>query len=355
MQDLQLLCFANWAGYAILLLEFALTFADEVQYIWLSRWSLVKGIFLGNRYFNLVGIGLYNAQMSKVWTSDSPSFCVKITVLTTTLMFLSFASIHVLVLLRAWAVWNRRPKILASLVVLFLLHLVASIGIMVYSIVFVGPDAFPYLPILGTCVGPMPSEFDSPRFSSSAKDAFPRLLGWFWTLWLPSIVLESGMFIMTFVSIRYNFEDKRSSPVVRILYRDGMIYFVVTDEHLSLGTYLRPAAEHVVRIITLAVVNVAGQRLILHLRKVDHQARAPRRSGGVWIEPIETSVGAPADEPVIFESGTVVGEGVDAQRESGWWSRRCTDTRRDIIEIGRLKWSLAIPHRQAIYISLRVL
>ncbi|TFK46937.1 hypothetical protein OE88DRAFT_841194 [Heliocybe sulcata] len=335
MEDLQLVRFVSWAGYAILLLEFALTLPDEVEHIWPSRWSLVKGIFLGNRYGSLVLIGIYNTQLSGIWTSDSPSFCFKFALLIVILMFLSFASIHVLVLLRAWAVWGRSPKILASLIALFILYATACISIAVYSTNFVGPHAFPYVALIGVCISPMPR--------------------WLWTLWVPrlvlsfnpcrpefhvgcSLALELGTFLLTFVTIRHNFQGKQSTPIVCTIYRDGAIYFIfsllTSMMNILVWAYTYDRLLNTLSIVfTLALVTVAGQRLVLDLRKMDHleyQTRDPRSGEVAWqIEPIGTSAGAPADDPIVFELATIA-EGIDGQHgDPCCWSRRRLDTECD--------------------------
>ncbi|EPQ58918.1 hypothetical protein GLOTRDRAFT_135926 [Gloeophyllum trabeum ATCC 11539] len=318
----RIVSYVSWAGYAVLLHEFALTFEDEVRHIWPSRWSLVKGIFLANRYGAIVLIGLFNAQLSTLWTSDSPLFCYRFTPICAIVMFISYASIHVLVLMRAWAVWGRNPKILAGLIFLFVLYALASAGIMTYGMAVGVHDAFPYFSALGICSGPLPS--------------------WQWTLWLPSLFLESGVFILTMLTIRHNFQDQQTSPIVCTVYRDGTLYFIFSFVN-SLTNILVWAFAYdrmlnmVSIILTMALVNIAGQRLVLDLRKVDRLEwqNQPRRSadGGWQLEGIET---APDEgEPIAFElvtSGSGIGEGVGDR--CGWWDRRDVDVSKGSIEIG---------------------
>lgn len=84
----------GFSGYTLLVWDFLLTFDDEVKafffsqlyslthkyyhslqvtHIWRPPWSIVKMIFLTNRYFNLVTLGIVNAQQAGLYRSTSPS------------------------------------------------------------------------------------------------------------------------------------------------------------------------------------------------------------------------------------------------------------------------------------------
>ncbi|KAJ7185429.1 hypothetical protein C8R46DRAFT_982015 [Mycena filopes] len=49
---------ANVSALCLFLWDYVLTFPQEVQYFWGSRWSLVKCLFFLNRYFTLVLVGV---------------------------------------------------------------------------------------------------------------------------------------------------------------------------------------------------------------------------------------------------------------------------------------------------------
>ena len=52
--------------------ECALTTPAQVRYIWPTRWSTVKVIYLYNRYWNLAVLAAANAQILGIWRGDSP-------------------------------------------------------------------------------------------------------------------------------------------------------------------------------------------------------------------------------------------------------------------------------------------
>lgn len=64
-------------GYALLVFDHVLTLEDEVEYIWPSRRSPVKIIYLGNRYGNIPLLGLVTLHtlgglyVESAWVRDS--------------------------------------------------------------------------------------------------------------------------------------------------------------------------------------------------------------------------------------------------------------------------------------------
>ncbi|KIM76345.1 hypothetical protein PILCRDRAFT_826328 [Piloderma croceum F 1598] len=226
----------GFSGYTLLVWDFLLTFDDEVTYIWPRPWSIVQMIFLTNRYVNLVTLGIVNAQRAGLYRSTSPSFCFNFNLFSTVIMFSSFASIHVLVLLRAWALWEGRRKIAKALIALFVVYVATCVSLFTYGIVLGGYYAYVIPDIVGTCISIIPS--------------------WAWTIWLPSILLEC------------------ISPLVRTLYRDGIAYFSASlfsglCNIVTWVLYQEDPRNMLATMICLCLVNIAGQRLVLGLRIIN--------------------------------------------------------------------------------------
>lgn len=155
----------------------------QVKYIWPTRWSTVKTIYLVNRYGNIVFLALENLQLMGLWRSDSDSVCapfVYLNLSTTgrsvltwvyagssatiqrwrchssslchsrpyTVRFIRtpdavMSSTHralptVLVLLRAWATWGRHVRVLAALATMFVVYATVSISMITWGIVSIG-------------------------------------------------------------------------------------------------------------------------------------------------------------------------------------------------------------------------
>ncbi|CDO69589.1 hypothetical protein BN946_scf184759.g29 [Trametes cinnabarina] len=232
------------AGYAILLYECLVTFPDEVQYIWPTRWSAVKVIYMLNRYGNLLLIGLANAQLTGLWWSQLPSFCFRITLVLSFFQFVSFASIHVLVLLRAWATWGRRKKMLTLLVIF--------------------------------------------------------------------LILECAIFFLTMASIRQykvHRQFKEQSALVQVICRDAIAYFLVTlfSNLFNILTWTRDANRPLNMLsntFTLCLMIVAGQRLVIDLRKeTNYDSLSSTRLGREIERAIEALPRSRSPSPIIFVDG----------------------------------------------------
>ncbi|KAI0638558.1 hypothetical protein C8Q77DRAFT_1154181 [Trametes polyzona] len=319
-QDLFVVRSLTLAGYVILLCECVVTFPDEVKYIWPTRWSMVKVIYLLNRYGNIVFLGLADAQLMGIWWNPSPDFCFRATLLLSFVQLISFALVHVLVLLRAWATWGRQKKMLTILGSLFLLYASVSIAMLVYGVIDSGDDAYPLSSVTKTCIGMLPAHA--------------------WVLWVPGLTLECATFVLTMVSIRqYNVHRhwRDHSSVVRIIYRDGVAYFFVTlfSNAFNILVWARDADRPLNMLstsFTLCLMIVAGQRLVLDLRKVTdaHDGLSTTRVGREVERAIEALGPSRSPSPIVF-----------VDHRSGYTPAPGTPTspgcaRPDLIELGPL-------------------
>ncbi|KAL7282681.1 hypothetical protein ACG7TL_004155 [Trametes sanguinea] len=288
-QDLFVTRCLSVAGYAILVYECLATFPDEVQYIWPTRWSTVKIIYILNRYGNLLQIALANAQLTGIWWNQSPPFCFRVTLVLSFFQFASFASIHVLVLLRAWATWGRRKRMLTLLVALFVTYASVSIVMLTYGIVKAGYNAYPYSSVTRTCIGVLPADA--------------------WVLWVPSLVLECAIFFLTMVSVRQyrvhrRFKDQPA--LVQVICRDAIAYFFVTlfSSLFNILVWTRDTNRPLNMLsntFTLCLMIVAGQRLVLDLRKeTDYNSLSTTRLGREIERAIEALPPSRTPSPIVF-------------------------------------------------------
>ncbi|KAH9899472.1 hypothetical protein C8Q73DRAFT_322722 [Cubamyces lactineus] len=288
-EDLFVVRSLSFAGYIILLYECIASFPDEVKYIWPTPWSTVKTIYLAIRYGNLVLIGLTNAQLAGIWWIPSRTFCFRVTLGLSFMQFASFASVHVLVLLRAWATWGRRKNMLALLVILFFIYASASIAFLAYGIIEAGYDAYPLSSITRTCIGVLPP--------------------FAWLLWVPSLLLECATFALTMASIRQYKVHRcfREQPaLVQIICRDAVGYFLVTlfSNIFNILVWAQDANRPLNMLsnsFTLCLMNVAAQRLVLDLRKeTDFDGLSTTRVGREVERAIEALPRSRSPSPIVF-------------------------------------------------------
>ncbi|KAG2072387.1 hypothetical protein BDR04DRAFT_984472, partial [Suillus decipiens] len=101
-------------GYTVLIYDYLLTLNDEILYIWNAPWTIVKVLFLINRYGNLAGQTLVQLEEAGILAHSQftfidlwmVQFCQRFTIVTSFIMVISSESIHILVLTRAWAIWG---------------------------------------------------------------------------------------------------------------------------------------------------------------------------------------------------------------------------------------------------------
>ncbi|KAI0782840.1 hypothetical protein C8Q75DRAFT_492026 [Abortiporus biennis] len=295
LDDVWLLRATTFASYTVLVYEFIETFPDEVKFIWSTRWSTVKAIFVLNRYSALICMGLVNAQVAGYWSRPSQSFCFNVTMFQSIFIFLSLASLHVIMLMRAWVIWGRRKFILAILMAFFIFSCSASLAVVLWGMVITGYDSYPLSSIVGTCVGYIP----------------PIL----WVLWLPSILDETAVFVITMMTIRQhnltNVSSGRAS-IIRTLYRDAVAYFIIIlfSNFFNIFVWVfdsNSPRNMMANTITVCLVNVAGQRLVLDLRQIDRSchtlstSRLGREVDRVFQGIIPISPRSRSPSPIIFE------------------------------------------------------
>ncbi|KAH7915042.1 hypothetical protein BJ138DRAFT_1109990 [Hygrophoropsis aurantiaca] len=116
-------CFvASSRGF--LFYDYFLTLDDEIQYIWNTSWGVVKIVFLLNRYGNILGNALIGLEEFKIVGHGLPTFCSSFRLFTTIFTVTAIESIHILVLMRAWAIWGCRRVVAIWLGILYGIYLV---------------------------------------------------------------------------------------------------------------------------------------------------------------------------------------------------------------------------------------
>ncbi|KAI0355316.1 hypothetical protein OH77DRAFT_1479766 [Trametes cingulata] len=318
IQDLYFARALNLAGYTILLYECILTFPDEVQYIWPTRWSMVKIIYMFNRYGNITFVALADLQLLGVWWDSSPAFCFDVTLVMSFVQLLSFALIHILVLLRAWATWGRQKRMLTVLGALFGVYACVSIAMLVYGLIDGGEDAFPFSSITKTCISTLPPHA--------------------WILWVPSLILECATFALTMASIRqFNVHRhfREHSTIVQVICRDGVAYFFIAlfSSSFNILVWARDSNRPLNMLsssFTLCLMIVAGQRLVLDLRKVtDHDGLSTTRVGREIERAIEALPRSRSRSPIVFVDRTAC----TPSSTPGIPSHEC-DQQVDLVELG---------------------
>ncbi|KAJ7777785.1 hypothetical protein B0H14DRAFT_3587215 [Mycena olivaceomarginata] len=215
------------AGYVVLLYDHLLTLDDEVKYVWSAPGTIAKVLFLTLRY--MVPLFLTGETIMVSWLSqclmlrEPPSSnkvagfglelalpsCKTWISLATYAGWFSITMSNFLVLLRIWTTLPRGHRLITWSLVFFLVMQLASLGVTTWVISNMIPVLF-FDTAGGFC-------------SFSAK---PNVAG----LWIPGLIFE----VVVFLTVCWNALDRpralgtdSETHITRILFRDGVIYFII--------------------------------------------------------------------------------------------------------------------------------
>ncbi|KAH9482216.1 hypothetical protein JR316_0004311 [Psilocybe cubensis] len=139
------------AGVIILIYDWMITFDEEVSSIWPAKISSTKVIFLLNRYVNIGSQLSMIVYLIGLVQAKSQTTCVFYIIAYGGTVFLALASVHVLVILRAWVVWNRQPSIALALASAYTIYAVACIALISYAAITHANLTFAFEQFSTTC------------------------------------------------------------------------------------------------------------------------------------------------------------------------------------------------------------
>ncbi|KAG2364681.1 hypothetical protein BDR07DRAFT_771309 [Suillus spraguei] len=198
------------AGHTLLVYDYILTFRDEFVYIWNAPWTTVKVFFLLNRYGNLIGQTVIRLEEAGLLAHDSQKFCQCFAVFTTCFMFVSIESIHILVLVRAWAIWGTQKRVKNILAWSYVGYVATLLVSSAYS-VHAGNIQYLFLDVIQVCVTTMPDDL--------------------WLVYFGSLILDTVLFVLTMRSLRIHsgeFQHLYPSNLLHVLFRDATIFFIAS-------------------------------------------------------------------------------------------------------------------------------
>ncbi|QRV98047.1 dephospho-CoA kinase [Ceratobasidium sp. AG-Ba] len=237
------------AGICILLYDHILTFPDEVEYIWKQKWSVVSTMFVLNRYITplVLAVDLYDKGGLPNYIPKS--FCVGWYYGESVWNLLCFGFVHAIVALRVRAIWGRPRWLSITLSVLFATYFLTT-TVVVYALQIKVVHTVEYNPLYRICLATI-----SPHL---------------WTCWLPALIFETFVFVLTVIKAREHSKANFDTPILRILVRDGVVYFVIICAcsvfNMLIWIVAPPSLVALSKYFVLAVVPTMGARLVLNLR-----------------------------------------------------------------------------------------
>ncbi|KAF8603528.1 hypothetical protein BDV93DRAFT_556546 [Ceratobasidium sp. AG-I] len=121
----------NVGALTIVSWDIVLTFNDEVEYVWKSRWNPIRALYMTIRYFILVAISLDSIILFHPTISPSRYACDIVIRTSTTLSLVGMAATMLLLLIRVWVMWCKNLWVLIALLASFFTLQVASISMII--------------------------------------------------------------------------------------------------------------------------------------------------------------------------------------------------------------------------------
>ncbi|KZT50838.1 hypothetical protein CALCODRAFT_504260 [Calocera cornea HHB12733] len=127
------------AGFCLMLYDIVITLDIEINLVWRAPMSVVKFLFLWNRYVTpCLYIFVVCTMSGLLNTPANPNYCVEFFLIMLTSQAISVNGVGAaLMLLRVHALYNRSKGVLILLSTLLALELVSSVGVMAYGVMTV--------------------------------------------------------------------------------------------------------------------------------------------------------------------------------------------------------------------------
>jgi len=236
-----------------LVYDHALTFGKEVEFIWQPRWTFTKAIFLINRYGNLICQTILQIAKLIGVPNHSAESCDLPAGFTAAYMVLAMESIHILVLLRAWAIWCCDRWVAAMLIGSYSIYLLFYFVKAIFSTMSMTTLTFKYPNLPDICVTVIPQKM--------------------WMLCLANICQDTAVFVITMTSLWRHWRTTKylypTSPLC-CLVRDAVIFYIAGVSLQAFGAvvcilYSSNPKNVLFRTFALNLFSIAGQRFVLNL------------------------------------------------------------------------------------------
>ncbi|KAH7906097.1 hypothetical protein BJ138DRAFT_1163427 [Hygrophoropsis aurantiaca] len=125
--ELQKGLYLQFSGLAILVFDYCINISTEVTWIWDTKWTLVRVLFLVARYvpFILVPVSIYSGLPgTNIQTNCSQWDGARIG-----MIIISILASDALLFIRIWVLWSRKRVVLIGLIALGLALLGASVAL----------------------------------------------------------------------------------------------------------------------------------------------------------------------------------------------------------------------------------
>ncbi|KAH7918073.1 hypothetical protein BV22DRAFT_1134883 [Leucogyrophana mollusca] len=220
--------YSNVAGLAVLIFDYCITLGSEIHWVWGKPWDIARTMFTCTRYMTFAGtvMTVYAAVASREGEN-----CSRFSSASNAIHIISIVTAEGLLILRTYAFWGRSKKLLIAL-------LIFAPGCIVGAVTmpsFVKIPALPDTELEDTPVG-VENSCIFQTFRGSALQY----------VWL--VVFELVLLALTVIK-RFRHYRYTTSPLITVLYRDGINYMVciilVSTINIFVTLFVPPAYNEI--------------------------------------------------------------------------------------------------------------
>ncbi|KAH7925234.1 hypothetical protein BV22DRAFT_1046891 [Leucogyrophana mollusca] len=203
--DMQLTKYLGAVSVAILIYDYLLTFERELKYVWHFPWSTVKVLFFYTRYMPFIDTIVMILYRDLLWGS-SDSTCHIALGAVSWMYVVGMTGAECLLLIRTWAVWERRTKVAIALGV----HAIGTLAAICYSTtIYVESFVFTSMPLFSGCFATQASNISYVN----------------WSLFMVAESVYLGFMLAKAYPLYRQGRDL--TELYKILLKDGIAFYVV--------------------------------------------------------------------------------------------------------------------------------
>jgi len=212
----------------------------ELKYVWKSRWSSAKFLYIATHYWGISILTIYTALS---FNTSNPLICPHYVYTEIPLAVIMILLVEVILIARLYAVYDRRRAIL---VVTSILAVGTTISTMTMCLIDISKSCHSIRPVL-------------------IVSTFSRVI------LLPQMVCEGCLCALMVIRVYYVYKLSGAGQLLRLLIRDSVIYFFGVFATLLVNAIIWNSVGATLGDFALgwliAVPCVLGSRLLLNIRR----------------------------------------------------------------------------------------
>ncbi|KAJ7769455.1 hypothetical protein B0H16DRAFT_1517888 [Mycena metata] len=268
--DAKITSYVAAASLALAMFEWFISLGREVELVWTRPKSLVRWLYVWNRYFSLAMISFCTSVYLRPTPSDRSCFISQ--QIQGTSATIIIGTVDFILLLRIWILCGRSDRISYVLLGLIIAEITAMLCITTLTVNNL--TEFVHFDFITGCYSP-----NVPKYFA----AYP----------VPSLIVSFSMFCITLrICLRRLAASRRfnTQSILVVFLRDGVVWFLVitliNPPQIGLWGWGRPTLIQVLMMPSLTAYSVIGGRVLLNMMEIATEECQERLNEGPSTEDV---------------------------------------------------------------------